>query len=249
MSAPAIEVHGLGKRFVLHHERPRTFQEIWLSLFHPTNGRREEFWALRDVSLTVRPGESLGIVGPNGSGKSTLLKLIAGILQPTLGTIRTRGRVLALLELGSGFHPELTGRENVFLNGSFLGLSRRDMARRFDDVVAFAELEQFIDVPFKHYSSGMQLRLGFSVAVQANPDILLVDEVLAVGDERFQQKCLAYFDRLRHQDKSLVIVSHDLDHLKRFSDHAVLFRDGRVVALGPTEALIESYKREQLLTP
>lgn len=241
MSTPAIEVHGVGKRFVLHHERPRTFQEIWLSFFQPNNGRREEFWALRDVSFAVSPGESLGIVGTNGSGKSTLLKLIAGILQPTLGMIRTRGRVLALLELGAGFHPELTGRENVFLNGSFLGLSRREIARRFDDIVAFAELEKFIDVPFKHYSSGMQMRLGFSVAVQVEPDVLLVDEVLAVGDERFQAKCLAQVTQLRRSGTTLVVVTQSHETVARHCERALLLERGRVAAYGDAGQVAETY--------
>lgn len=238
MSQPAVEVRDLSKRFVLHHERPRSFQEIWLSFFHPVNGRREVFWALRDVSFIVSAGECLGIIGPNGSGKSTLLKLIAGIIRPTRGTVQTRGRVLALLELGAGFHPELTGRENIFLYGSFLGLGRREMKRRFDEIVAFAELEQFIDVPFKHYSSGMQLRLGFSVVVQADPDVLLVDEVLAVGDEHFQDKCLRFFDSLRQKNKSLVVVSHDHGQLKRFSDAVIVLESGRIAASGAARELL-----------
>src|SRR4051812_23300256 len=186
MSA-AVEIDGVSKRFRLHHEKYTSLKERFV---HFGRVASEDFWALRDISLEVEPGTTIGLMGHNGSGKSTLLKCIGGILQPTSGEIRSKGRLAALLELGAGFHPELSGRENVFLNASLLGMARRDIEKRFDEIVAFAELEQFIDNQVKHYSSGMYVRLGFAVAVNMDPDILLVDEVLAVGDELFQRKCI-----------------------------------------------------------
>jgi ABC-type polysaccharide/polyol phosphate transport system ATPase subunit len=184
----AIAVENLGKRYRLLHQGQTTLKTAALRLFS-REARGEEFWALRRVSFDVRAGESLGIIGRNGAGKSTLLGLIAGTITPTEGTVETNGRISSLLELGAGFHPELTGRENVFLNGSILGLRRREIARRLDAIVAFSELERFIDQPVKHYSSGMFVRLAFSVAMEVDPDILIVDEVLSVGDERFREKC------------------------------------------------------------
>src|SRR4029453_15869303 len=186
----AIEIEGISKMFRLHRERPTSVKTRFLV----SRSRSEEFWALRDVSFDIADGSSLGLVGHNGSGKTTLLKCIAGILRPTGGTIRYRGRLAALLELGAGFHPELTGRENVYLNASFLGLSRRETDRIFDDVVAFAELEDFMDNQVKFYSSGMPVSLSFAVAVHVAPEVLLIDELLAVGDESFQRRCL---DRIR----------------------------------------------------
>ena len=187
----SVIFEGVSKEFILHIDRPRSLQEAFLQMFKRNQGaRRKRFWALRDVSFAVGPGETLGIVGENGAGKSTLLKLIARILEPTTGHIQIAGRVASLLELGAGFHPDLTGRENIFLNGSILGLGRRAMRSRFDEIVDFAELHRFIDVPLKHYSSGMQVRLGFAIATSLDPDILLIDEVLAVGDESFQKKCI-----------------------------------------------------------
>ena len=172
--------------------------------------RYEEFWALGDVSFEVAEGTTFGLIGHNGSGKSTLLKCLARILEPDQGTIRIDGQMSALLELGAGFHPELSGRENVYLNGSILGLSKRQIDRRFDDIVGFAGLERFIDTPVKNYSSGMYVRLGFSVAINVDPDMLLVDEVLAVGDEEFQRKCLERFAELRDAGKTIVVVTHSL---------------------------------------
>ncbi|RLG43881.1 MAG: ABC transporter ATP-binding protein, partial [Thermoproteota archaeon] len=174
----AIRFDNVSKCFFLHKERPRSFQELALNILHRKgNGRREEFWALKDISFEVKPGETVGIIGPNGAGKSTLLKLAAGILKPTSGQIEVNGRIGALLELGAGFHPDLSGRENIYLNGSILGLSRKEIQRKLDEIVAFAELERFIDVPVKHYSSGMYVRLGFAIAIHMNPEILLIDEV------------------------------------------------------------------------
>src|SRR2546423_2764380 len=183
----AIEIEDVSKRFRLYHEKFTSLKE---RAIHFGKVPFEEFWALRDINLVVEEGETVGLLGHNGSGKSTLLKCIAGILQPTTGQIRTRGRLAALLELGAGFHPDLSGRENVYLNASLLGLSHREIEKKFDDIVGFAELESFIDNQVKFYSSGMYVRLGFAVAVNMDPDILLVDEGLAVGDESFQRKCL-----------------------------------------------------------
>ncbi|MBI4496596.1 MAG: ABC transporter ATP-binding protein, partial [Chloroflexi bacterium] len=231
----------VSKRFLLRHERPRTFQELAVGLLRLRPRAGEEFWALRDVSFTVEGGRTLGIVGRNGSGKSTLLKLLARTLRPTSGAVQAEGRVFGLLELGTGFHPDLSGRDNVFLNGSFLGLSRREMSRRFDEIVSFAELERFIDTPVKHYSSGMYMRLGFSVAVHVEPDILIIDEVLAVGDARFQEKCLGVLDRFRQEGRTLLLVSHDLDLVQRFCDRAVYLHQGAVRGLGPTRAVVRQY--------
>ncbi len=187
MSA-VIEFDNVSKRFLLQHERHTTIRERLFGVFRPRTPR-DEFWALRNVSFTVARGESFGLIGHNGAGKSTALKLMTRILEPTSGRVRLRGRVAALLELGSGFHPELTGRDNVFLYGSLMGLSRREMIARLDAIVAFAEMEDFLDLPVKHYSSGMYTRLAFAVATAVDPDILITDEVLAVGDEAFQRKC------------------------------------------------------------
>ncbi|RLC75531.1 MAG: ABC transporter ATP-binding protein, partial [Chloroflexi bacterium] len=195
----AIRFENVSKKFNLHHERKRSFQELALGLFRRDNGSREEFWALRDVDFNVEQGETVGLIGPNGAGKSTALKLVSRIIEPTSGRIKVNGRVGALLELGAGFHPDLTGRENIYLNGSILGLGRAEIERKLDDIIAFAELERFIDVPVKHYSSGMYVRLGFSVAVHTDPEVLLVDEVLAVGDAAFQRKCLERIDRMRSE--------------------------------------------------
>lgn len=187
---PAIQFQSVSKRYILHHQRPQSFQELLVNTVRRRNGEREEFWALRDVSFEVGYGESFGIVGLNGSGKSTVLKLLSHIVQPTAGQVRVDGRVAALIELGAGFHPDLTGRENVYLLGSIMGLGSKQMDQRLEAIVGFAELEQFIDTPVKHYSSGMYMRLGFATAINVDADIFLMDEVLAVGDQRFQEKCL-----------------------------------------------------------
>jgi ABC-type polysaccharide/polyol phosphate transport system ATPase subunit len=192
----------------------------------------ETFAALSDVSLEVPAGRTLGVIGRNGSGKSTLLKLVAGITKPTAGTVRVNGRISALIELGAGFHPEISGRENVFINGIMLGLSKREIARRFDEIVGFAELEQFIDAPVKTYSSGMYMRLGFAVAVHVDPDVLLVDEVLAVGDEPFTHKCLDKFAEFKRRGKTILLVTHSLDLVERFCDEALWLDAGRKRAMG-----------------
>jgi ABC-type polysaccharide/polyol phosphate transport system ATPase subunit len=201
----------------------------------------ETFAALSDVSLEVPAGRTLGVIGRNGSGKSTLLKLVAGITKPTAGTVRVHGRISALIELGAGFHPEISGRENVFINGIMLGLSKREVARRFDEIVEFAELEQFIDAPVKTYSSGMYMRLGFAVAIHVDPDVLLVDEVLAVGDEPFTHKCLDKFAEFKRRGKTILLVTHSLDLVKRFCDEALWLDAGRKRAMGDPARVVGAY--------
>jgi ABC-2 type transport system ATP-binding protein len=226
--APAIEVEGVSKVFKLFREKPSSLKARLIS----SRSRAEDFWALRDITFEVAEGESLGLIGHNGSGKTTLLKVIAGILRPTEGTVRYRGRVAALLELGAGFHPELTGRENVYLNASFLGLSRKDTDRVYDQIVEFAELQDFMDNQVKFYSSGMLVRLGFAVAVHVDPDILLIDEVLAVGDEAFQAKCLGRIRGFQKEGRTIVLVTHALDTVRQVCDRAVMLDHGALYAKG-----------------
>jgi lipopolysaccharide transport system ATP-binding protein len=240
----AVTCEGVSKRFILRPDRPRSFQEALIGLFrrrHQNSARRVEFWALRDVSFAVRAGTTFGIVGENGSGKSTLLKVIARILKPTSGTVRVNGRVTALLELGAGFHPELTGRENIYLYGSILGLKRREINARLDDIIQFAELEQFIDTPVKHYSSGMLVRLGFAVAVHLDPDILITDEVLAVGDEAFQHKCLDKIYEFARAGRTIIMVSHDLNLVRQLCDEVLWLDRGQVRALGDPVSVTRAY--------
>ena len=239
---PAIELEGVCKRFLLRADRPRSFQDLFLrTLGRPGRQRVEEFWAVRDLTCQVQKGEALGVIGENGSGKSTLLKLVARILEPTRGHIRVQGRVSALLELGAGFHPDLTGRENIFLNGSILGLSRAEIARRYAEIVEFAELERFIDVPVKHYSSGMYVRLGFAVATSLAPDVLLIDEILAVGDQAFQSKCLDRIREMRAQGVTILFVSHDLEAVRSLCDRAIWLDQGTPRAAGLTAQVIDAY--------
>jgi ABC-2 type transport system ATP-binding protein len=228
VSEPAIEVADVSKRFRIYRDKPTSLKQRVLS----SRSRAEDFWALRDVALDVGEGSTFGLIGHNGSGKTTLLKCVAGILRPTSGTIRQRGRLAALLELGAGFHPELTGRENVYLNASFLGLSRRQTDAAFDAIVAFAELETFIDNEVKFYSSGMLVRLGFAVAVHVEPDVLLIDEVLAVGDEAFQAKCLDRVRAFQREGRTIVLVTHALDTVIEICDRAAMLHHGELHAIG-----------------
>jgi len=199
------------------------------------------FTALNDVNLEIRRGETLGVIGSNGAGKSTLLKIIAGTTKPTTGRVAVDGKISALIELGAGFHPEISGRENVFINGIMLGLSRREVAERFDDIVEFAELEDFIEAPVKNYSSGMYMRLGFSIAIHIDPDVLLIDEVLAVGDEAFVHKCLDKIAAFKRRGKTILLVSHGLESVRRLCDRAVWMKDGAVEAAGDPPRVIDSY--------
>ena len=238
----AVVFEGVSKKFTLHHDRPRSFQEVFLSALRRDRGNtREEFWALRDVSFQVAQGGTVGFIGPNGAGKSTLLKLVSKILEPTSGRIEVNGRVGALLELGAGFHPDLTGRENIYLNGSILGLSRAEIRRKMDEIVAFAELERFIDVPVKHYSSGMYVRLGFSMAVHTDPEVLLVDEVLAVGDAAFQQKCLDKMAQFKREGRTILFVSHALKLIEELCAQVIWLEEGTIREVGPTDRVITSY--------
>ena len=238
MSDAAIRVEGVSKRFRLYHERNQTVKAAVM------RGRRasyEEFWALQDVSFEVPTGSTFGLIGENGSGKSTLLKCIAKILRPDRGSIAHDGKIAALLELGSGFHPELSGRENIYLNGSILGLSKKDLERKFDDIVGFAGLEKFIDTPVKNYSSGMFVRLGFSVAINVDPVILLVDEVLAVGDEAFQRKCMEKFAEFRSSGRTIVIVSHALGSMRNLCDTVAWLDHGAVKKIDRPSVVVDDY--------
>lgn len=237
-----IEFRDVSRRFVLRHESRASFQDWFIGLIRP-RGKGEEFWALRDVSFSVRRGESLGVIGRNGAGKSTLLKLVTRILEPTSGKITIRGRTHAMLELGAGFHPELSGRDNVYLNGSIYGFSRREMSQRFDQIVEFAELERFIDTPVKHYSSGMFMRLGFSIAAHMDPDILVIDEVLAVGDASFQRKSHKALQDLKANGTTILFVSHNPEQVRGFCDRAVLLQHGQLVDFGLSNDVVDHYLR------
>jgi ABC-2 type transport system ATP-binding protein len=238
VTASAIQVENVSKRFRLYKERPSSLKARILS----SHSRAEEFWALRDVTFDVREGESLGLIGHNGSGKTTLLKVIAGILRPSSGVVRQRGRLAALLELGAGFHPELTGKENVYLNASFLGLTRRDTDRVYRDIVGFAELPDFMETQVKFYSSGMLVRLGFAVAVHVDPEVLLIDEVLAVGDEAFQQRCLDRVRRFQEEGRTIILVTHALDTVRAICDRAVMLDHGNVHAVGTPDEVVHEMR-------
>lgn len=229
-------VEHVSKRFVIRKDS--SIKERIVTLGRAGRRHRQSFWALDDVTLDIRAGETIGLIGHNGSGKSTLLKMIGGIIEPTSGTVRERGRLAALLELGAGFHPDLTGRENVFLNASVLGLSREETEAQFDDIVAFANIGDFIDTQVKFYSSGMYVRLAFAVAVHTDPDILLVDEVLAVGDEAFQRKCMDRIRQFQHEGRTIILVSHSLDQVVDLCGRSVLLDHGKIVYDGnPTIAV------------
>lgn len=234
----AIEVHAVSKKFNRAADRRTTLKE---RLVRGRSKKTNEFWAVKDVSFNVPKGSVYGLVGHNGSGKSTMLKLISGIYRPTEGTIVSHGRLAALIELGAGFHPDMTGRENIALNGSILGLTRKEIAAATDQIIDFSGLREFINDPVKHYSSGMYVRLGFSVAVHMNPEILLVDEVLAVGDEEFQRKCFDHLSGLRKAGKTIVVVSHGLGQLEGLCDEITWLDHGRVEKTGPTTDVIAAY--------
>ena len=230
-----VRIEHVSKRFSLRHDR--SLKELVFSALQRKK-LADTFMALDDVDLTVHAGETVGLIGFNGSGKSTLLKTISGVLFPDSGRVLLRGRVAGLIEVGAGFHPDLSGRENVFLNGAILGMSRAQLEERFDDIVAFSEIEEFIDTEVKYYSSGMFLRLAFSVAVHTDPDIFLVDEILSVGDEPFQKKCLERIRELQAAGRTMIVVSHELEMLERLCTRVVVLRKGRTVFDGdPTEAV------------
>ncbi len=238
---PAIRFRNVSKRFLLHSSRPQTVLETLISAFRRRNEDIQELWALKELTFDVMPGQSLGIVGRNGAGKSTLLKLIARIIMPTSGQLSTNGRISALLELGAGFHPDLTGRENIFLNGSVLGLSKQDIQDSYQAIVDFSELGDFIDVPVKHYSSGMYMRLGFSVAIHVRPDILLIDEILAVGDLPFQTKCIERIFDLQRQGVTIILISHHTEVIRSICSQVLWIEHGELRASGPMPAVLAEY--------
>lgn len=238
----SIVVEGVSKRYWLQGAAPRTFQQAVGQVFGALR-RGTAFWALRDVSFGVGAGESVGIIGKNGAGKSTLLRLICGLGRPTRGHTSVEGRVAALLELGVGFHHHLTGRENLYVSAVVSGLRRREVDALYDDIVGFAEIEEFIDQPLRTYSSGMQMRLAFSVAVHVDPNVLIVDEVLAVGDEAFQRKCMERIEMFRRQGKTLLVVSHDMNMIRRFCSRALWLERGQLMADGPVEEVAAAYER------
>ncbi len=234
----AVDVEDVSKRFRLYTEKYQSLKERFL---HAGRNPYHDFWALRNVSFEIPEGQTVGILGRNGSGKSTLLKCVSGILQPTEGRVVVRGSLAALLELGAGFQPELSGRENIYLNASLLGLSTKDVDKRFDEIVAFAELEQFIDNQVKYYSSGMYVRLGFAVAVNVDPDILVVDEVLAVGDEAFSRKCMARIKEFQDDGRTILFVTHSSDLVRQICDFAVVLSSGDMIGSGPAADAVRIY--------
>lgn len=207
--------------------------------------KRDVFYAIQDVSFDVKKGETLGIIGGNGSGKSTILKLIAGVIVPTSGKVEVKGRIAPLIELGAGFHPELSGKENIYINGTILGLSRKEIKSRLNSIVSFAELSEFIDTPIKHYSSGMYLRLGFSIAIHTDPQVLLVDEILAVGDESFQAKCFNKLEEIKKKNTTIVFVSHDLKSISKFCDRVILIEHGKIKMTGEPNSVLNAYLKAE----
>jgi ABC-type polysaccharide/polyol phosphate transport system ATPase subunit len=238
MTLRAVDVDRVSKRFERHVDRRRSLKER-IVRGRPTT--TQDFWALRDVSISIPKGSMFGLIGHNGSGKSTLLKLITGIYRPTSGRITTEGRIAALIELGAGFHPDMTGRENIRLNGAILGLSKKEITDATEEIIDFSGLREFIDDPVKHYSSGMYVRLGFSVAVNLKPDVLLVDEVLAVGDEEFQRKCFDHLTALRKAGATIIVVSHGLGQIEALCDEVTWLDHGHVAESGPAHAVVTSY--------
>lgn len=251
MSEPIIDVRGVSKEYTLTHKLPYvTLRDTVTSLMaqpfqlfrRRERVEREKFLAVNNVSFSVQRGEAIGLIGPNGSGKSTLLKILSQITAPTRGEISLHGRVASLLEVGTGFHPELTGRENIYLNGAVLGMSRREITRKFDDIVAFSGVEKFLDTPVKRYSSGMHVRLAFSVAAHLEPEILLIDEVLSVGDAEFQKKCLGKMDEVtRTAGRTIIFVSHNMEAVKRLCTKCILLKDGQIQMIGNTGEVVKEY--------
>lgn len=239
----AIRVDGLSKRFRIPHEKKLTFYEHIVGLLRGGAYTYEDFLALQDVSFSVKNGETFGVIGPNGCGKSTLLKVLAGVLYPDSGSIKVNGRIAPFLELGVGFQEELTARDNVYLYGAIMGLTRKDINARYEEIMDFAELKRFENMKLRNFSSGMYVRLAFSTAIQTDPDIMLVDEVLAVGDEAFQQKCSQKIDEIRISGKTILLVSHDLEMVSELCSRCLLMTGGRIAFLGDTESALEEYER------
>ncbi|MFA6473926.1 MAG: ABC transporter ATP-binding protein [Patescibacteria group bacterium] len=254
MPTPIINVEHLSKSYILRHKTSsyQTFRETAVEFFKKPFGasektpKKEDFWALQDINFEVTKGEVIGIIGPNGSGKSTLLKILSQITAPTKGEISIRGQVASLLEVGTGFHPELTGRENIFLNGSILGLSKKEIIKKFDEIVEFSGVEKFLDTPVKRYSSGMHVRLAFSVAAHMEPDILIIDEVLAVGDAEFQKKCLGKMESItKSEGRTILFVSHNLIAVQKLCNRAISLDHGHIRHIGPTAEVIKHYLTEK----
>ncbi|MGK7892316.1 MAG: ABC transporter ATP-binding protein [Xenococcus sp. (in: cyanobacteria)] len=255
MSNTVIKVENLGKKYVIGHQKQEKYTVLRdviangaraaiQKITNPktiSNNTREEFWALKDVSFEIKQGEKVGIIGRNGAGKSTLLKVLSRITEPTKGRIKIKGRVASLLEVGTGFHPELTGRENIFLNGAILGMSKVEIKKKFDEIVAFAEVEKFLDTPVKRYSSGMYVRLAFAVAAHLEPEILVVDEVLAVGDVQFQKKCLGKMQEVGKEGRTVIFVSHNMAAVESLCDRGILFQSGKVNFDGTSDEVIKKY--------
>ncbi len=258
MPGSAIKVNNLSKKYIIRHQQA-ALREIFTDnlgrlgrrvLGHRNNNghrdasgdsTKEEFWALKDISFNVARGDRVGIVGRNGSGKSTLLKILSRITDPTEGSIRIRGRVASLLEVGTGFHPELTGRENIYLNGAILGMRRSEIKRKFDEIVTFSEVERFLDTPVKQYSSGMYVRLAFSVAAHVEPDILIIDEVLAVGDMEFQKKCMARMQAIANSGRTIFFVSHNMSSINCICNKGILLDGGQIKAAGGIKEVVDQY--------
>ena len=240
---PILEIQHISKRFQISHQEGAylSMRDRIVELLSRDKSKKEDFWALRDINFEVMPGESIGIVGSNGAGKSTLLKILSKITPPTEGRIISRGRIASLLEVGTGFHLELTGRENIFLNGSILGMKRKEIQHRFDEIVDFSGTEKFLDTPLKHYSSGMQLRLAFAVAAFLDPEILVIDEVLAVGDAEFQKKCLGKMEEVTTQGRTILFVSHNMAAVEHLCSRGVFLKDGKVAAVNKIETVIDQY--------
>jgi lipopolysaccharide transport system ATP-binding protein len=264
MTKSVITVENLGKKFTISHQQQDSYATLrdslaqgvksLLTIFqdskvHKLNASQEEFWALSDVSFEIQQGDRVGVMGRNGAGKSTLLKLLSRIMEPTTGRIRIKGRMASLLEVGTGFHPELTGRENIYLNGAILGMSKTEIQRKFDEIVAFAETEKFLDTPVKRYSSGMYVRLAFAVAAHLEPDILIIDEVLAVGDARFQKKCLGKMENISEQEgRTVLFVSHNMAAISQLCNKGLLLEEGRVKLAGDIDKVTQEYANFEMTT-
>lgn len=256
----SIEVEHVFKKYLIHHERPPTADSLreilsngvrrLVNKFNPLSSKKtdrasseEEFWALKDVNLTIRTGDRVALLGRNGAGKSTLLKVLSRITEPTHGKLKIYGRVASLLEVGTGFHPDLTGRENIFLNGAIIGMSYKEIKRKFDEIVAFAEIEKFLDTPIKRYSSGMYMRLGFAIAAHLDSDIMVVDEVLAVGDAQFQEKCLRKMGEIGAQNRTILFVSHNINSVLSLCNKGIFLEEGQVLAYEPIDQCVGRYIR------
>ncbi|MGD9602563.1 MAG: ABC transporter ATP-binding protein [Gammaproteobacteria bacterium] len=251
MTTPAVIFEHVSKKYRLTHFKQQSLKDQLTSRLarfnpfsaHTADKTEEDFWALNDVSFEIRPGECVGIIGPNGSGKSTTLKILSNVTQPTTGVARINGRLGALIEVGAGFHPELSGRENIFLNGSILGMSKAEIKAKFDSIVEFSEIAQFIDTPVKHYSSGMYVRLGFSIAIHNEPEVMLIDEILAVGDLGFQKKCFRKIEEFKHDGRTIVLVSHSMSQIQAVCERAILLQQGRLACDGHSDDVADMYIR------